>query len=188
MTQEKNIALYDRYEQSLQTQLSDMAAMRGWFSEPMPASTDLEEKWHELAPDYLNDAVGEYEQYPLSALAWAGFVGLAEAEWWEEDWQHNRMRGYHSLQGVGGFDDMDEFILQNILHLSLDSSEAEELGTRLRLCAEIANGRLRHEGVEPGTVDAFYLFVRTVRVMYRIGVALRLTQLGYKMEELKGGS
>ncbi|MBP5318352.1 MAG: hypothetical protein J6Y77_02995 [Paludibacteraceae bacterium] len=183
MNQEPNIALYDRYEQSLQTQLSDTAAMRGWFSDPMPESADLEEKWRELAPDYLNDAVREYNAYPLSALAWAGFVGLAEAQWWEEDWQHNRERGYRSLQGENGFDDMDEYILQNILHLSPDEAESETLSDRLRLCAEMADARMKHEGVAPGTVDAFYLFVRTVRVMYRIGVALGLARLGYRMEK-----
>lgn len=183
MSNEPNIALYDRYEQALQTLLSDMAAMRGWFSQPMPSSDDLEEKWRELAPDYLNDAVGEYNAYPLSALAWAAYVGLAQTQLWEEDWQHNRLRGYRSLQGGNGFDDMDENILLNILHLPLDCPEAESLADRLRLCAEMADSRMKHEGVEPGTVDAFYLFVRTVRVMYRIGVALGLARLGYRMEK-----
>jgi hypothetical protein len=43
---------------------------------------------------------------------------------------------------------------------------------------------IRKENIEFGSVKAFYVLSRTVKVMYRIGAALQLKRLGYKFEKL----
>lgn len=174
--------MYDKYEVELQMQLNNLCTSNEWLPVPILSTDDIEEKWADLAPEYLADAAREYNTYPLSALAWASYIGMAVAKWWDTDWENNRYRTYMSLKGSRGFDNMDEHIITDILHYKLEGVEHNNIDAVLRQCATAANDRLRHESVEPGTVDAFYLFTRTVRVMYRIGAALGLAQLGYKME------
>ena len=96
----------------------------------------------------------------------------------------NSLRGYSSLLGERGFDDMDEHILQDILFYKLGSADAEHLHSVFNTCASEADALLRRSGAEAGTADAFYVFVRTLRVMYRIGAAIQLTVMGYSFQKL----
>ena len=41
---------------------------------------------------------------------------------------------------------------------------------------------IRHEQIEPQSPIAFHVFARAIKVMYRIGAALELKRLGYKLE------
>ncbi|MBP5259877.1 MAG: hypothetical protein J6Z12_04515 [Paludibacteraceae bacterium] len=176
---------YDQYEASLQTDLQLLCRQRGWLPARFIHTDDLEEKWKELAPEYLQDAVAQFNAYPVATLAWAAYIGIAEAAFWDTDWEANKMRGYISIAGEGGFDTLDENVVRNILNLPLDAPEATHIDDQLACLAGSADDRLRHEGAEPGSPDAFYLFTRTLRVLYRMGVALELHRSGYRWEEVR---
>jgi hypothetical protein len=79
---------------------------------------------------------------------------------------------------------MDEFIVQNILGLALDSIEAKQMMNILLCCSQKAVDFIRHEQIEAQTVKAFHIFARTVKVMFKIGAALELKRLGYKFHKV----
>ncbi len=179
-----NIEMYDRYEAELFTQLFKCCRSRGWLPEKFPESEDINGKWNDISAEFIQDAVREFNSYPLATLAWSAYIGAAVAKWWDKDWDVNSLRGYSSLLGERGFDDMDEHILQDILFYKLGSADAEHLHSVFNTCASEADALLRRSGAEAGTADAFYVFVRTLRVMYRIGAAIQLTVMGYSFQKL----
>ena len=79
---------------------------------------------------------------------------------------------------------MDEYIVQNILGLTLDSADAKQIMNILLCCAQKAVTFVQHEQIEHQTVKAFHIFARTVKVMFRIGAALQLRRLGYKYHKV----
>ena len=147
-------------------------------------SEDIDQKWKEWAPEYIAEALPEVNSYPEFAIACAGYAGMAAAQWWDEDWGRHHGAKYETLHGARGFDDMDEFIVQNILGLALDSVEAKQIMNILLCCAQKATTFIQHEHIEAQTVKAFHIFARTVQVMFRIGAALQLKRLGYKFHKV----
>ena len=91
---------------------------------------------------------------------------------------------YADLLGPRGFDDMDERIVQHVLGYELDSEPARRLADMLSNCAVEALTMIRHEHIEPQSPRAYYVFARTVQVLYRIGASIELFLLGYKLERL----
>jgi hypothetical protein len=148
------------------------------------SSEDIDQKWKEWAPEYIAEALPEVNTYPEFAIACAGYAGMAVAQWWDEDWGRHHGAAYESLHGPRGFDDMDEHIVQNILNLSLDSTEAKQLMNILLCCAQKATTFIRHEHIEAQTVKAFHICARTVRVLFRTGAAIQLRRLGYKFHKI----
>jgi len=151
----------------------------GWLMTP-----DLEEKWREIAPEYMADAVKEINSYPEVALAWAGYLGMGYAALWDKNWRKHSRDGYSKMLGSRGFDDMDEHIVRDILGHSLDSFEAMKISGVLQSCSQCAIGLIRKESIEGGTNQAFYVLARSVKVMYCAGVSIQLKKLGYKYERL----
>ncbi len=151
----------------------------GWLMTP-----DLEEKWREIAPEYMADAVKEINSYPEVALAWAGYLGMGYASLWDKNWRKYSHDGYSKMLGSRGFDDMDEHIVRDILGHQLDSFEAVKISGILQSCAQCAMGLIRKESIEGGTNQAFYVLARTVQVMYCVGVSIQLKKMGYKYELL----
>jgi hypothetical protein len=147
------------------------------------ASEDIDQKWKEWAPDYIAEALPEVNSYPEFAIACAGYAGMAVAQWWDCDWERYAAEPYETLHGERGFDDMDEHIVRDILGIALDTPEATKIEDVMRSCAHSAMNIIRREDTEAQTTKAFYLFARTTRVMFRIGAAIRLKQLGYKFEK-----
>ena len=176
---------YDRFEASLQSDLLELCARQGWLQGRIMECDDLNRQWKRLAPEYMPDAVAQFNAYPLATLAWPGYMGMAEAALWDEDWERNRSFGYAFLHGGAGFDTLDERVLRDLLHMEPDSAEARQTDNRLERLATLANDRLRHEGAEPGSADAFYLFSRALKAMYRVGVALELQRRGYHWEKME---
>ena len=111
-------------------------------------------------------------------------MGMAIANGWDTDWSRTAALSYNELYGPRGFDDMDEHIIANILGLPLDSKEARSIEDMARRCGELTVDLIRHEQVEPQSPLAFHIFVRACRAMYRIGAALELERLGYKMQPM----
>ena len=115
---------FDTFENNLITELLKLCTSHKMLEGTLLASEDIDERWKEYAPEYMADAVPQVNAFPAAAIAWAGYVGMAVAHRWDEDWATYATEPYEKLHGAEGFDDMDENILQNILGLSLDSDEA----------------------------------------------------------------
>jgi len=181
---EENIQYYNAYEEKLQQEILKMCKSLGMLDSELLSSEDIDQKWKEWAPEYIAEALPEVNSYPEFAIACAGYVGMAVAQWWDQGWGRHHGAKYESLHGPRGFDDMDEHIVQNILDLSLDSPQAKQIVNILLCCAQKAVTFIRHEHIEAQTVKAFHIFARTVKVMYRTGAAIQLRRLGYKFHKV----
>lgn len=178
------IEYFDTFEQNLQVEMLKLCTSLGALEGTLLASEDIDERWKEYAPEYMADAVPQVNAYPAAAIAWAGYVGMAVAHRWDEDWATYAAEPYSALHGAQGFDDMDEHILQNILGLSLEDEQSQKIEDMMRRCANTAITYIRREEVEAQSTKAFYIFARTTRVLFRIGAAMELHRLGYKFEKV----
>ncbi len=181
--EKEQIEYFDTFEQNLQIELLKLCTSHKMLDGTLLASEDIDARWKEYAPSYMADSVSQINTFPAAAIAWAGYIGMAVAQWWDLDWERYSSVPYESLHGKRGFDDMDEHIVRDILGITLDSPEAESIENIMRSCAHTAMNIIRREDTEAQTTKAFYIFARTTRVMFRIGAALRLKQLGYKFEK-----
>ena len=181
---EEDIRYYDAYEANLEKELTAMCSNLGLLDGKLLSSEDIDLKWKEWAPEYIAEALPEVNSYPEFAIACAGYAGMAVAQWWDTDWGRHHGAPYGSLHGKRGFDDMDEHIVQNILGLSLDSADAKQIMNILLCCAQKAVTYIRHEHIEAQTVKAFHIFARTIKVLYRIGAAIQLQRMGYRMHKV----
>ena len=181
---EENTQYFDTYEAHLQQEIMKMCASLGMLDRELLASEDIDGKWKEWAPEYIAEALPEVNSYPEFAIACAGYVGMAVAQWWDQDWGRHHSASYESLHGPRGFDDMDEHIVQSVLGLALNSTEAKQIMNIMLCCAQKAVTFIQHEQIERQTVKAFHIFARTVRVMYKVGAAIQLKRLGYKFHKV----
>ena len=175
---------FDTYENNLLQEMLRVCTSLGMLDGELLNSEDIDQKWKEWAPEYIAEALPEVNSYPEFAIACAGYAGMAVAQWWDQDWGRHHSESYESLHGPRGFDDMDEHIVQKILGLALDSTEAKQIVNILLCCAQKGVDFIRHEQIEVQTVKAFHIFARTVKVMFRIGAALQLRRLGYKFHKV----
>ena len=175
---------FDQFEEKLQLELLKLCTSKGVLEGTLLSSEDIDERWKEYAPHYMADSVSQINQYPAAAMAWAGYVGMAVAHRWDEDWATYATEPYENLHGKEGFDDMDEHIVQEILGLKLDSEAATKMEDTMRSCAHLAISLIRHEQIEAQSTKAFYIFARTTRAMFRIGASLELKRLGYHFEKV----
>lgn len=150
----------------------------------LPSSQDVEKRWAEIAPEYMADAVPLISDYPTVSIAWAGYVGMAVAHDWDDDWSIYHDRPYTQFYGSRGFDDLDENILVNILRLPLDSQEATDIEAMMRRLSQKALTILRHENIEPQSRTAFYAYSRVLNVMYRLGASMQLLRMGYVCQKV----
>ena len=95
-----------------------------------------------------------------------------------KDWQKYKNTPYSFFQGERKFDDMDDHITDTILKDRRHSVDA------MQSTAASAHHFLMRRSVEPGTAEAYRLFLITVEVMYKIGASIELCRLGYKFERL----
>ena len=188
MNIEENTQYFDAYEENLLNELVRTVSSLGMLDGQLLNSEDIDQKWKEWAPEYIAEALPEVNSYPEFAIACAGYAGMAVAKWWDADWGRHHGSKYESLHGPRGFDDMDEFIVQNILGLALDSTEAKQIMNILLCCAQKAVTFIQHEHIEAQTVKAFHIFARTVRVLYKTGASIQLRRLGYKFHKVNSNS
>ena len=134
--------------------------------------------------ELVADGVKEIAAYPTVSGAWAGYIGLAVACWWNRDWAKLKGQPYSVLLGPNGFDDMDDHILKDILGLLPDGKQAQQITSLMQTCAQTAVTFIRQEKIEPQSPRAFYVYARAVQVMFSIGAAIELHRLGYEMKKL----
>lgn len=181
----EELEYYESYEARLMQELLKVCSSAGMLDDTLLASEDIDEKWADYANDYMADAIEQINGYPEVAIAWAGFMGMAVAKWWDKDWKRNSGNGYKMFYGTQGFDNMDDHIVEDILGEKLGTFEAQRLSGTMYSCAQRAITTIRKENIEFGTTKAFYVLSRTVKVMYRIGAAIQLKRMGYKFEKMR---
>lgn len=181
-------ALLDHFEKTLEMGLIRICESAGLLSAGLLESEDIASKWEEFIKDYVADAVGNFNEYPEAALAWAAFLGMGVAHNWDDNWKWHRKDKYTDFYGTRGWDDMDEHVLHGILGLDLDSAEAKKISDTLQSCALATLGLIRHEGIEPQTATGFYALTRSYSVFYKIGESIELQRLGYRKEAVDAAS
>lgn len=174
----------NRFEEKLEQELLRLCTSYGMLEKVLLTTDDINEKWQEIRPEYLADAVEQVQDYPTVSVAWAAYLGMALACGWDADWEVYSKASYQAFYGEQGFDDMDEHIVQKLLGLELDAPETVALEEMIRRCAQTTVTLIRREQIEPGSVMAFHVFIRACDVMFRIGEALELKRLGYKFEKV----
>ncbi len=179
-----NAQYFEQFEENLTTEMVRLCTEGGMLDGMLLATDDIDQKWDDLAPAYSADAIHEIASYPEVSIAWAGYLGMAVAQYWDLDWNGHQGDSYGSFYGPRGFDDMDEHIMQDILGNPLGSPEEQKLTHMLERCTQYCISYIRAEQIEPQTAAAFQAFVRTVRAVFRIGAALQLKMLGYKFEKV----
>lgn len=179
-----NKVYLENFESRLMNELLKLCTQYKVLEGTLLSTEDIDARWHEIAPEYVADAVPNIADYPTVAIAWAGYVGIAVAHLWDEDWAAHCKDEYKSLYGPAGFDDMDENIVQKILGFHLESQEAKSIEQMMRRLGETALTLIRRENIEPQSPMAFHAFARAIKVMFRIGAAIELKRLGYKFEQV----
>lgn len=167
----------NNYSENLTEHLLEVASGSGFLKGVLLSSPDIDDAWMRYAADIYGDAVHNFNEYPEFCLACAGYLGMAVAHLWDEDWIKNQDRPYSFFQGPRGFDDMDDHITGAIL------KEKDRSVAAMESCSAAANHYLYRSGAEPGTAEAYHLFLKTMEVMYRIGAAIELCRLGYRFEK-----
>lgn len=173
--------LLNKYEEGLRDALTKHLTEKKALDGRLLEVEELNEKWRTSAPSYMADAVPEIGKYPLVAIAWAMYEGMAAAVLWDKEWKrYADTEDFHKmLTEPRGFDCMDEYITEVLLAMPLGSKDAEELEDLIRSTAERALSLIRKEQVEAQSVMAFHVFARTTKVMFESGVAVSLRRLGY---------
>lgn len=176
-----------KYEQTLTEILVNLCTSKGFLNGHLLQVEELEEKWGKMAPEYMFDAVPEVNSYPAVAIAWASYLGMGLAAMWDGAWdefaEHKEL--YKYIRDPRGFDSMDEFIMEKLLGIDLDSDECKSMEELFRSCAHSAMALIRNEKFEPQSSDAFYVFASTVKVFFRLGIAIELKQLGYEYRKME---
>ena len=127
----------DNFAATLLEDLHRYLVNRGAVDERMPECPDVEDKWVAVAEAYLPDGAREFASYPIASLGWMMFIGMAIAKYWDTDWEkHGKIDDlYTPMRDKRGFDNLDEYILDEVLDLHGDDAEAMQTlhGTSLRM-------------------------------------------------------
>lgn len=173
------------FEQKVKTQLHDYLLSVSEIDPIFPETTDIEEKWADIAQAYIPDGVREFPNYPNASLGWMMYIGMAVAQMWDTDWPlYSKMPNlYLFLRDNSSYDILDEYIRQQILRLADESYDKTE--TLVRTCAQLAHSLLLNQNIQPGTEEAFRAYVAALHQLYMWGAAVQLRRMGYKMTQMK---
>jgi hypothetical protein len=157
---------------------------RDAVDERLPECPDVEGKWPAIAEAYLPDGAREFANYPVASLGWMMFIAMAVAKFWDEDWaKYDQIEDlYLYLRDKRGFDNLDEYILDEVL--DLHDEAAIDMQNMVGDCAERTKRAIFALDVEPGTVDAFKAYVGGLQTLYQMGMAVQLKAMGYHMTKL----
>lgn len=173
----------DNYEDGLMQYLLRMLTSMGHQEGQLLETPDINDTWAKVYQSYLADAVGEIANYPTVALGWAMYLGMAVAHYWDDDWSiyGNVPNLYEYIRDKRGFDYLDEVVSGDILMLKGD--ECKQKQSVVLACAELTLSHIRAEHIEPQSPRAYYVFARSVSVLFRLGASIELKSLGYKFEQ-----
>lgn len=184
--QTEQIEYLNKFRSTLFNKLLDTAKSIHIVEKDILQTDDLLLKWKEIAPEYMVDAIPNVANYPKTAVAWAAFVGMAFAALWDKNWLDYKddSQLYQSLVTPRGFDEMDEYIIEEILGLKFDSEEAGLIEKNIKTLTEVVLSQIRHEQIEPQSVMAFHVFAASVELMFIFGATYELSILGYKYTKI----
>ena len=166
------------FKERLQDYLLETSTAAGLLKGTLLSTPDIDEAWLRYAPSFYVDAVRNFNSYPEFCLGCAGYLGMAVAFLWDKDWARYMDVTYSYFLGERWFDDMDDHITDTILKDRKHSVPA------MQSCAANAYHFLLRECPEPGTAEAYRMFLATAEVMFKIGAAIELCRLGYKFEKV----
>ena len=151
------------FEEKLHQDLHQYLLSQTEIDEHFPQAVDLEEKWPSIGQSYIPDGVREFRGYPTVSLGWMMYIGMAVAQFWDDDWEiyGNMENLYTYVRDKEGFDTMDEYIRRTVLQLSEDEFDATE--SLVQECAERTYAMLGRERIESGTSAAFEAFIACLR-------------------------
>lgn len=172
---------YDNYESRLEEQLTESCGSAG----RLMTAGELDEAWRLMAPEYMADAIGQINKYPAYTLAVPAFIGMALAKSWDDNWDEGAKITYDQLKSPRGFDEIDEYVMEDILGLKAGSEEEQKLSDAIRTLAHTVMTVIEHEEIESQTTKAFYIMARSAKVLFRAGVSSELARLGYRYEKLR---
>ena len=147
------------YRAKVLQQLTDYAREKGYGSVRLLETDDLDEIAPVLLRAYFADSVPDFGAAPE--------------------------RLYPMIRDARGWDELDEYVLEEVLGWQLDSEEAKALTNFFKSAVELCYTTLRHERIEPGTPAAFQLYGATVFALYKLGISAGLKILGYKLEAVQ---
>ncbi|MDE6716612.1 MAG: hypothetical protein K2J70_00330 [Muribaculaceae bacterium] len=172
-----------KYEEDIHEDLHRFLVGVGMMDEKMPECPDLDELWPSIETAYLPDGIREFTDYPLVSMGWVMFIGMALAKYWDEDWikysEEGGERIYHRLRDAKGYDNLDDYILKDVLELP--EEEAEKVSSVVGECAARVLSSLHRSGIEPSTEKALRAYKASLHQLYIMGVAMELNALGYHM-------
>lgn len=174
----------EQFTDTLLANLHRFLLKREAVDERLPECPDVEGKWPPIAEAYLPDGAREFSNYPVASLGWMMFIAMAVTKFWDVDWEkYDKIEDlYLYLSDQRGYDNLDEYILDEVL--DLHGADAEQMQELVGDCAERVKRDLYALDVEPGTVDAFKAYVTCLQVMYRMGMAVQLKAMGYHMTKI----
>ena len=114
---------------------------------------ELDEKWRTSAPEYMVAAVPQIAQYPSAAIAWACYVGMGAAVLGDKSWgEYKDVEDWYTLMAKPrGFDCLDEYVIECLVGLTLDSDANKKLESSIRKAANTAQTMIRN-GERPSDV------------------------------------
>lgn len=177
----EQVEFLNQYEAKLMQDMMRLCIDKGEIDERIPETPDITEKWDGIVQEYMVDSIKEIAKYPTVALGWAMYVGMAVAKYWDEDWEvYSKVDNlYIHLRDQRGYDYLDEVVRGELYgYKDKDFTDCEDL---VRSCAQLALDHIRHEQIEPQSPMAYYVYARSIKVLYIIGAAVGLRRLGYKM-------
>ncbi|MFI3281250.1 MAG: hypothetical protein R3Y44_04685 [Rikenellaceae bacterium] len=177
------------YEERLTQTLVGQFTDAGFLAGELLAVEELEQKWDSSAAEYMAAAVPQINDFPAAAVAWAAYMGVGLSVLWDKSWdQYSAVEDlYTPLASARGFDEMDEYVMEELLGYTLDGEEAQRLENLMRGGATTALTMIRKESIEAQSVMAFYIFARSAKVFFRLGVAVGLHQMGYSYQKVNMG-
>ena len=173
-----------QFEDTLHGDLHHYLVSLNELDEHFPDCPDVEEKWDEIARAYMPDGIREFSDYPTVSIGWMMYVGMAVAKFWDTEWEiYSKVENlYVFMRDRRGYDNMDEYIREDVLLLSGDSYT--QLEKVVGECASRVYNVLRHQQIEPGTKEAFEAYVSCLHQLYLMGVAMQLKRMSYHMTRI----
>ena len=90
----EELEYYNNFEDNLQREMIKLCNSLGVMDSVLLNSEDIDAKWADYADDYMADAIEQINEYPEVAIAWAAYMGMAVAQWWDSDWKKKRNNSY----------------------------------------------------------------------------------------------
>ncbi len=172
------------FEKNLGRDLHQFLLMMNEVDERIPDCPDVEQKWPEIANAYLPDGIREFQDFPTASLGWMMYIGMAVAKYWDAEWviYSNIDDLYAYMRDKRGYDNLDEYILNDVLLLRGDDIAATE--KLVGECSARVYNTLMHQNIEPGTREALEAYVACLSQLYLMGSAVQLKRMGYHMVKM----